>query len=64
MTGEAWPADSDSTRNFKGGSRRGGESKDVKCRKNTVREENLFPRVVKNRLLKHRLSIDDIKDRC
>ena len=32
VTGEAWPADSDSTLNFKGGSRRGGESKGVKLR--------------------------------
>ena len=32
VTGEAWPADSDSTLNFKGGSRRGGESKGVKFR--------------------------------
>ena len=32
MTGEAWPADSDSTLNFKGESRRGGESKGVKLR--------------------------------
>ena len=32
VTGEAWPADSDSTLNFKGGSRRGGESEGVKFR--------------------------------
>ena len=32
VTGEAWPADSDSTLNFKGESRRGGESKGVKFR--------------------------------
>ena len=32
VSGEARPADSDSTLNFKGGSRRGGESKGVKFR--------------------------------
>ena len=42
VTGEAWPADSDSTLNFKGGSRRGGESNGVKCRIIRKRRE-LFP---------------------
>ena len=42
VTGEAWPADSDSTLNFKGGSRRGGKSKGVKCRIIRKRRE-LFP---------------------